>query len=291
MIYDRIKNLSKKLFVVLPVLIIILSCNLPRNEKGELASPEKAADIIVRLLNVVLEPDITIETPGNGAKFEEGTTVEFQASLSDIYKKSEPNTVQWTSSLDGILGTGHILTVSDLSVGVHRIQAEVSNSEGKFGNSGLTRKDSIQIEIYEKAESLAIEACIVPTNGYDWSYEDKDTRIGTGGNAKGMPSCVANFVLRSNLNEDVHLLYYSVFDNDAMHSENWESRRMDAFSEWSDRVSHTGYVDGSVTYSEIQKILLLRNDPACFHYLDTNDERNEILWETMSTVIEKLPCP
>ena len=280
-----------KISFILPIILTILSCNLPRNEKGELASPEKAAESIVRLLDVVLAPDITIESPGNGAKFEEGTTVEFQASLSKDYRNQKSKTIQWTSSLGGVLGTGSILTVSDLSVGVHNIQAEVSDNEGKFDNSGLTRKDSIQIEIYEKAEALTIEACMVPSSGYEWSYEDFESVIGTGGNAKGMPSCAANFVLRNNMNENVQLIYYSVFDNDAMHSENWKCRRLEANGEWSDRVTHTEYVDGSVTYSEVQKILLLKNDPACFQYLDSSDERNKILWETMSMLIDKLPCP
>ncbi|PKO06271.1 MAG: hypothetical protein CVU41_07500 [Chloroflexi bacterium HGW-Chloroflexi-3] len=199
----------------------------------------------------------------------------------------KPNTVQWTSSRDGILGTGHIITVSDLSIGVHRIQAELCNSQGEFTNNHLYQ-DSIQIEIYEKAEPLAIEACIIPTDGYDWSYEDIESRIGTGGNAKGMPSCVANFVLRNNLNEDVHLFDYYAFDNDAIHSENWKGRRIDAYGEWSDQVSHTEYVDGSVTYGEIRKILLLKIDPECIQYQDTN---KEALWEAMAFPVEKFPCP
>ena len=82
-----------------------------------------------------------------------------------------------------------------------------------------------------------------------------------------------------------------MFDNDAMYSETWKGRQIEANGAWSERVTHTKYVDGSVTYTEVQKILLLKNDPACFQYLDNNDERNKLLWETMSTLIDKLPCP
>lgn len=277
-----------KISVILPIIFTILSCNLPRNEKGELISRDQLTIIIGALVDLVFKPDISITSPGNGAKFEEGTTVEFWVSLSDFYKRHEPNTVQWSSSRDGILGTGRVITMSDLSVGVHRIQAEVCDEDGNFGNESAAREDSIQIEIYEKAEPHAIEDCIVPPDRYVWAYEDVETIFGTGGSAKGMPSCRANFVIRNNLGEDIFLTYYSVFDNNAMHTEVWKSRTLNADSVWTDRVTHTEYVDGSITYSEIRNILLLRNDSECMQFHDIN---KEIYWGAVAISIEKLPCP
>jgi PKD repeat protein len=88
--------------------------------------------------NANTPPAITITSPGNGATFTAGTTVTFSGTASDAEDGSLSSSIQWTSSIDGPLGTGAAIQVSSLSVGSHTITGSVTDSGGVPATASIT---------------------------------------------------------------------------------------------------------------------------------------------------------
>jgi subtilisin family serine protease len=73
-------------------------------------------------------PSITISLPGDGTSFTAGDDVTMAAIVVDAEDGDISESIVWTSSRDGLLGSGASLTSSSLSVGAHVITAEVTDS-------------------------------------------------------------------------------------------------------------------------------------------------------------------
>jgi hypothetical protein len=89
-------------------------------------------------------PSVSIESPSDGASFVQGSSVDFRARASDPEDGSVDSSVEWTSSIDGVLGSGASIAVSTLSIGTHTITASATDSEGATGSAmiGVTVSDA-----------------------------------------------------------------------------------------------------------------------------------------------------
>jgi hypothetical protein len=90
-------------------------------------------------------PAVTITAPLDGAVVSAGTTVSFAGSATDAEDGDLAASLEWRSSVDGIIGTGSAFSTSALSVGVHTITATATDS------SGLTGTDSATITVQSVA--------------------------------------------------------------------------------------------------------------------------------------------
>ncbi|MEO0631599.1 MAG: GC-type dockerin domain-anchored protein, partial [Planctomycetota bacterium] len=100
------------------------------------------------------EPTVTIASPGNGSTFTEGDSVDFTASADDDEDGDLSGDLDWTSSLDGSIGTGGSFSSTSLSVGEHVITASVVDL------GSLTGTDSVTITV-----EAAVDPCVADTNG------------------------------------------------------------------------------------------------------------------------------
>ena len=82
-------------------------------------------------------PTVTLSSPANNASFAEGVSITFTGSATDTQDGNLTGSLQWTSSLDGALGTGGSLTRS-LSAGTHLITASVTDSGGMPASRQVT---------------------------------------------------------------------------------------------------------------------------------------------------------
>ena len=82
-------------------------------------------------------PGITLLSPSQGAQFNLGDAVVLEATASDAEDGDLSAGIQWSSDVDGVLGTGSQLTVS-LPAGNHVITAEVTDSHGKVASDSVT---------------------------------------------------------------------------------------------------------------------------------------------------------
>ena len=83
-------------------------------------------------------PVVAITAPPNQAVFPLGATIGFTAVATDVEDGDLSAGLQWTSSLDGDLGTGARLSSSSLRVGTHTITAAATDSNGHPGEARVT---------------------------------------------------------------------------------------------------------------------------------------------------------
>lgn len=84
-------------------------------------------------------PQAEILFPENGRTFDPGDLVWLQAFAFDPDDvNADDASIEWTSSRDGLLGTGDDLPVYDLSEGVHAITLTVRDSDGNEATDSIT---------------------------------------------------------------------------------------------------------------------------------------------------------
>jgi hypothetical protein len=94
-------------------------------------------------------PYLEITSPISGTIFVISQTVTFQANAYDPDSGSmDGEQIVWFSTIDGEIGNGDLLSLSDLSAGEHTILAVAV--DGKGGMAG----DSVKITIYQDAQHL-----------------------------------------------------------------------------------------------------------------------------------------
>ncbi|CAM2070666.1 Pre-peptidase C-terminal domain-containing protein [Sulfidibacter corallicola] len=86
-------------------------------------------------------PVVSITAPADGATYEVGDAVSFAGSADDAEDGDLAASLSWSSSRDGVIGSGASFSVSTLSEGIHVITASVSDS------AGATESDSVTITV------------------------------------------------------------------------------------------------------------------------------------------------
>lgn len=87
-------------------------------------------------------PWTQILTPDNGLRIQQGATVVLHSSGWDLEDRAlTGESLQWSSSVDGPLGSGRLLAVSDLSPGGHVLTVEATDA------GGLTATDTATVII------------------------------------------------------------------------------------------------------------------------------------------------
>lgn len=83
-------------------------------------------------------PSVSIATPANNASFTQGDSVSFAASASDNEDGNLSGSITWTSSRDGVIGTGASFSTTSLSVGSHTVTASVTDSGSLSGSDTVS---------------------------------------------------------------------------------------------------------------------------------------------------------
>ncbi len=83
-------------------------------------------------------PSVTISTPPDNANFDTGESITFSGTANDVEDGDVTASIEWSSDLDGVLGTGASIAVSDLSVGEHVITATATDTQSSPGSDSIT---------------------------------------------------------------------------------------------------------------------------------------------------------
>lgn len=86
-------------------------------------------------------PTVSITAPADGSNTLPGASVTFTGTATDPEDGSLNSSIAWSSSIDGLLGTGASITTSALSNGVHTITASATDS------GSLSSNDTISIDV------------------------------------------------------------------------------------------------------------------------------------------------
>ncbi len=107
-------------------------------------------------------PTVSISSPGDGATFASDATISFTGSASDAEDDDlTAADLDWTSSIDGLIGTGGSFDTIILSDGVHTISATVMDSGGKSGIAAI----SITVGTPPAALTVGVAAIDYATSG------------------------------------------------------------------------------------------------------------------------------
>jgi len=227
---------------------------------------------------------VEITSPTYGAKFEEGTPIQFMVTIHWKDAGVGTQSVTWSSSKDGVIGEGGTLIVSDLTVGTHQIQVTARGAEPGISIES-SASDQVTIEVYESSDPPDTDpaaGCTIPSDRYTWSYEDFELASGNGGT-----TCNARFVFQNETDEAGYLIVFTTWDNDAMESAKWSTFRVETGDDWEYRVSLVLYKNGDVTFSQVEKILFIRSNTECANLLSN---KNEAIWADRAVPIDPLPC-
>jgi len=124
-------------------------------------------DVIVKPVVVPnVLPVLTISQPLNSSYFYLGDTINFVATATDNEDGNLNNSIQWHSSIDGVLGVGPSLQLSWLQPGVHTITASVTDTQS--GNVTITRS----VEIDENANTVPSVLLISPPDQSTYTAGD-----------------------------------------------------------------------------------------------------------------------
>jgi subtilisin family serine protease len=112
-------------------------------------------------LNVVANagPTVTINSPTNGSTVNQGASVSFSGSANDPEDGNVNASLVWSSSRDGQIGTGASFSTNSLSVGVHTITAQATDTLGKTGSA------SISLEVVVPPNTPPTVQITAPGNG------------------------------------------------------------------------------------------------------------------------------
>jgi hypothetical protein len=125
--------------------------------------------------------------------------------------------------------------------------------------------------------------CLASGGAYTWTYEDFRQDSGTGG-----VTCNARFVFKNLGNKPLSLIVYAAWDNNAMQFMGWKTYLLKPGGVWEEKVSRTNYTDGTVTYSKVERILVVNVSPECA-YVTSNE--NQSIWDLHSQSIDEITCP
>ena len=96
-------------------------------------------------VNVNKEIIVLIESPSK-SYYQEGERIEFAGSGADTEGEIAGTDLEWTSDIDGVIGSGNGFARDDLSPGVHEIVLSAVNIDGEIFT------DSTTIEIFKRRE-------------------------------------------------------------------------------------------------------------------------------------------
>ena len=94
--------------------------------------------IVVTVNNVNDAPIITLISPLDNSIFLLDELIDFTGTATDVEDGDLTSVISWTSSKDGLFGTGGSLIHSNLSEGTHVITASISDSQGAGSIDSIT---------------------------------------------------------------------------------------------------------------------------------------------------------
>jgi hypothetical protein len=97
-----------------------------------------SASVALTVADPNAAPSIEITAPADGTTVAPGATVDFTASASDEEDGELSETILWSSSLEGSLGSGASFSRADLGVGTHAVTASVTDLGGRSSSASVT---------------------------------------------------------------------------------------------------------------------------------------------------------
>ncbi|TMA69280.1 MAG: DNRLRE domain-containing protein, partial [Deltaproteobacteria bacterium] len=169
-------------------------------------------------------PYVRITAPPSGSKVLPGAAVTFTGAATDAENGNLSSQIQWTSSLDGPLGTGASVTLSSLRSGIHTITARVADAGGLTAQAQITVNvlNTPVVRITAPANGAAFFAADGPITltGSATDVEDGNLsgRLQWSSDRDGALAIGAT-ILASQLSIGTHTITAMAIDDDGLHGQ------------------------------------------------------------------------
>ena len=104
-------------------------------------------------------PVVAISQPQTGTSVTQGTSVTFTGSASDAEDGNLSASLSWSSSIDGVIGSGASFSTSSLSAGTHVVTASVTDGGGLSGSAGIV------VIVNAASNTAPVVSITAPSNG------------------------------------------------------------------------------------------------------------------------------
>lgn len=122
-------------------------------------------------------PVITILSPVNNAQFNKNDSIVFKGRATDIEDGVlSGSALQWSSNINGVIGSDSVVATSSLSAGFHLITLKAADSQGKSASASIIVK-VIDAAVQNNTPSAAI---LAPQNGASFGEDRAVTFRGIG---------------------------------------------------------------------------------------------------------------
>ncbi len=95
-------------------------------------------EITITVKSANRPPTATISHPADGATFIEGESIDFSGTATDAEDGDVTASLEWVSSIDGLIDSGGSFSTSDLPAGTHTISATATDGGGLTGTDEIT---------------------------------------------------------------------------------------------------------------------------------------------------------
>ncbi len=198
-------------------------------------------------------PVIRITSPENGSSYKEGENITLRAQAYDPQEGNMSGTsIVWTSSINGELGTGTSLDLTNLSIGTHIISAAVTDLDGNSGSawifitiaSSATLTSEAPINLTAQAVSSSRINITWEANGSGetgYAIERKTGESGTYAEIDRVTSGVLTYADTGRIGSTTY--YYRIFSYNTSGNSSYSNEASAATS------AYTGTADGGSTLS------------------------------------------
>ena len=143
-------------------------------------------------------PSVAITAPTNGSAYTTGTSIDFSGTASDAEDGDITANLSWTSSLDGIIGSGGSFSITTLSEGVHTVTAAVMDSGGSSASDTITvsvnaaGQNTVAVDVRvavesDDAEEKASGSVRTASSDLELVFDKSDQYVGMRFNGLGIP--------------------------------------------------------------------------------------------------------
>jgi hypothetical protein len=106
-------------------------------------------------------PTASISQPADGASYEEGQTISFAGSATDAEDGDLPGTaLTWSSSIDGLFGSGESASTSALAAGDHVITLSARDAQSQIGTATVSIEVTAQGPDGFESDNTSAEATV-----------------------------------------------------------------------------------------------------------------------------------
>ncbi len=246
-------------------------------------------------------PSVTISAPPNNSTFIEGDDINFSGLANDFEDGDLTANLGWTSSIDGVIGSGGTFSTSILSVGNHTISASVTDS------GSLEGSDAISINVSPEGQPDTIDWNTTTTVAYSNQDNAGTIEVQDGGLTFFMegnrwrrtsdtftitPNTVIEFEFRSTSQGEIHGIG---FDEDDTLTNDLRIFRIYGTQNWSGDINWTPAYSGSGAFESFTIPVGQYYTGSGFHLVVVNDKDSGTLnnnsWFRNVRIFEDMPPP